>query len=105
LHLAWSKPCAVTVVEGRARFHVDGGTVELGPGSVVHFPAGTQETFEPLGQVRLVVAYTPGGVDKFFAEAGEPAKSREIPPTPEAPPDIEQLVAVAQRYGVRLLPP
>jgi quercetin dioxygenase-like cupin family protein len=95
----------VTVVDGRARFHVDGDTVELGPGSVVHFPAGTQETFEPLGQVRLVVTYTPGGVDKFFAEAGEPAKSREIPPTPEAPPDIEQLVAVAQRHGVHLLPP
>jgi quercetin dioxygenase-like cupin family protein len=95
----------VTVVDGRARFRVDGDTVELGPGSVLHFPAGTQETFEPLGQVRLVVTYTPGGVDKFFAEAGEPTKSREIPPTPDAPPDIEQLVAIAQRYGVRLLPP
>ncbi len=79
--------------------------MELGPGSVIHFPAGTRETFEPLGQVRLIVAYMPGGIDKFFAEAGEPAKSREIPPAPESPPDFDHLAAPAQQHGLRLLPP
>ena len=94
----------VTVLEGRARFHIGGDTVELGPGSVVYFPAGTQETFEPIGRVRLAVAYTPGGIDRFFAEAGEPARSRAIPPAPE-PPDFEHLAAVAGRHGLHLLPP
>jgi hypothetical protein len=95
----------VTVIDGTARFHIDGDTVELGPGSVAHFPAGTQETFEPLGHVRLVITYTPGGIDKFFAQAGEPATSRQVPPPPTSPPDFEHLAALAQRHGLRLLPP
>src|SRR5438093_2811664 len=41
----------VRVLEGSARFHVGDETVELGPGSVVFYPAGTQEPFEPVGQV------------------------------------------------------
>jgi hypothetical protein len=46
-----------------------------------------------------------GGIEKFFAEAGEPAKSRAIPPAPQSPPDLEQLVVIAARYGLHLLPP
>jgi quercetin dioxygenase-like cupin family protein len=95
----------VTVLDGRARFHIGSDTVELGPGDVVHFPAGTQETFEPIGQVRIVVTYTPGGLDKFFAEAGEPAQTRAIPPPPASPPDVEHLTAIAGRHGLHLLPP
>jgi mannose-6-phosphate isomerase-like protein (cupin superfamily) len=95
----------VIVMDGRARFHIEGGTVEAGPGSVLYFPAGTQERFEPLGQVRLAVTYIPGGIDKFFAEAGEPARSREVPPAPESPPDLDSLAALAEGYGLHLLPP
>jgi quercetin dioxygenase-like cupin family protein len=95
----------VTVLDGRARFHIGGDTAELGPGAVVYFPAGTQETFEPIGQVRIAVTYTPGGIDKFFAEAGEPAQTRAIPPAPSSPPDFERLAAIAGKHGLRLLPP
>jgi len=31
------------VLEGRARFHADGETHEAGPGSIFHFPEGTEE--------------------------------------------------------------
>jgi len=70
----------VYVVEGKARFHVAGETIEAGPGAVLHFPEGTEETFEPIGQVKLVIVYTPGGMDRFFKEAGSPhnaARSRQ----------------------------
>ena len=50
----------VYVIEGNARFHADGETFEAGPGAVLHFPEGTEETFEPIGQVKLLTAYTPG---------------------------------------------
>ncbi len=95
----------VTVLEGRARFHIGDETVELGPGAAVFFPAGTQETFEPIGQVKTLVAYTPGGIDKFFAEVGERASTREIPPPPEGPPDFAHLAEVAERNGLRLIGP
>jgi quercetin dioxygenase-like cupin family protein len=94
------------VVEGNVRFHSEGGTFEAGPGSVVHFPAGTEETFEPVGgTVRLLLTYTPGGIDRFFKEAGEPAQRREVPPPMEGPPDFERLDAIARKHGLELRMP
>jgi hypothetical protein len=51
------------------------------------------------------VIYTPGGMDKFFAEAGEPAQRRAVPPPSDAPPDIERLGAIAQKHGLQLKVP
>jgi quercetin dioxygenase-like cupin family protein len=95
----------VYVIEGTARFHADGETFEAGPGAVLHFPEGTEETFEPIGQVKLLTVYTPGGMDRFFKQAGEPAQRREIPPPSDAPPDLERLVAIAEKHGLELRVP
>ena len=92
----------VYVAEGRARFHADGETFEAGPGTLLHFPAGTEETFEPIGQVKLVTVYAPGGMDRFFKEYGEPAERREVPPPMEGPPDLERLNAIAEKHGLEL---
>ena len=78
---------------------------EAGPGSFFHIPEGTWENFEPLEQTRLLVIYTPGGMDKFFEEAGEPAERREIPPPSDAPPDLERLTAIAEKHGLELRVP
>jgi hypothetical protein len=48
------------------------------------------------------VIYTPGGMDKFFAEAGEPAQRRELPPPSETPPDLERLARIAEKHRLRL---
>ena len=95
------------VLEGRARFHADGETFEAGPGSIVHFPEGTEETFEPIGEtpLRLLGVYAPGGIDRFFKEAGEPAQRREVPPASEGPPDLERLGAIADKHGLELRVP
>src|SRR5437588_3315098 len=91
------------LVEGRARYHVEGQTLEVGPGAVLYFPRGTEETFEPLGgPVRVLNTYTPGGIDKFFREFGEPAARREIPPPMTAPPDIARLAALGEKYGLHV---
>lgn len=93
------------ILEGTARCHLDGQTVDVGPGSVVYLPRGTQETFEPTSTLRLLAVYQPGGMDRFFAEAGEPAARREVPPPPAAPPDVERLAGIGARYGLKLLAP
>ncbi len=94
----------VYVLEGNVRFHIEDDTVEAEPGSFLYFPAGTLETFEPTGDgpAKLLFIYTPGGIDRFFVEVGEPAKVREVPPPSESPPDIERIVAVGARYGLDL---
>ncbi|NUU25901.1 MAG: cupin domain-containing protein [Streptomycetaceae bacterium] len=94
----------VYVAEGSIKYHIDGKTFDGNPGSVFHIPAGTVENFEPTSTVRLVVTYTPGGIDKFFAEAGEPAQSRTVPPPSDTPPDFERFKAIGARHGIEMLP-
>jgi mannose-6-phosphate isomerase-like protein (cupin superfamily) len=95
----------VYVLEGTIRYHIDGDVVEGGPGSFFYIPEGTEENFEPTSEARMLVIYAPGGMDRFFEEAGEVAGSREIPPTPEGPPDLEAMTAIAARYGLELRAP
>ncbi|MFI9236992.1 cupin domain-containing protein [Streptomyces sp. NPDC053079] len=95
---------SVYVIEGTLRYHIGDETVEGGPGSFFHIPEGTLERFEPTSTVRLLVTYTPGDVDKFFAEAGEPAQRRELPPRSEAPPDVDRLIEIGKRHGIEMQP-
>lgn len=95
----------VHVVEGRARFHANGQTIEAGPGAILYFPQGVEETFEPIGQVKLMTVYSPGGMDRFFKEFGEPAERLEAPPPMEGPPDLERLGAIAAKHGLDIRVP
>jgi quercetin dioxygenase-like cupin family protein len=93
---------AVYVLEGTLSYRIADQTFEAGPGTCIVIPAGTWETFEPRGTVRMLGIYTPGGMDKFFAEAGEPAARNEIPPPLTAPPDVEKLAAIGAKHGLQL---
>jgi quercetin dioxygenase-like cupin family protein len=90
----------VYVLSGKLRYHIGGETFDGGPGSIFHIPAGTLEAFEPVEESRILVTYAPGGIEQFFTEAGEPAGSQELPPPLDAPPDLQQLAAIASRYGM-----
>jgi quercetin dioxygenase-like cupin family protein len=96
---------SVYVLEGRLRYHIGEETIEGGPGSFFHIPEGTVEFFEPTEELRVLVTYTPGGIEGFFAEAGEPAQSPGLPPPPDAPPDVERLASIAGRYGMEIQAP
>lgn len=92
---------SVYVMEGTVRFHVDDETHEAGPGAFFHFPAGTVETFEPVTTTKLLLVYQPGGIDQFFAEVGDPAPVRELPPPMQTPPDLEMIARIGERYGMQ----
>jgi quercetin dioxygenase-like cupin family protein len=96
---------AVYVLEGTVVYHIGDEAIEGGPGSFFYVPEGTWENFEPTSTMRVLVIYAPGGIDGFFAEAGEEASSREIPPPPDSQPDPEELAAIGARYGVGIEPP
>jgi quercetin dioxygenase-like cupin family protein len=96
---------SVYVIEGKLRYHIGDDVVEGGPGSFFYVPEGTKENFEPLEQSRLLVIYTPGGIDGFFAEAGEPAQANELPPPSDTPPDLERMVEIGRRYGMEIEAP
>jgi quercetin dioxygenase-like cupin family protein len=97
----------VYVVEGAVTYHIAGETVEGGPGSIFHIAPGTIENFEPGGSepIKVLVTYTPGGIEDFFREIGEPALSYAMPPPATSPPDFPAIVAAAARYGMVIQPP
>jgi quercetin dioxygenase-like cupin family protein len=96
---------SVYVLEGKVSYHIGDETFEGGPGAFFHVAAGTVENFEPIEETRVLVTYTPGGIEKFFAEAGEPASGPGLPPPPDGPPDIERIASIAAQYGMDIQPP
>ena len=96
---------SVYVLEGTVRYQIGEETIEGGPGSFFHVPEGIWENFQPTTDARLLVFYRPGGIDRFFAEAGEPAQAREVPPPAAAPPDFERIVAIGERHGMAFKAP
>jgi quercetin dioxygenase-like cupin family protein len=96
---------SVYVLEGRLRYHIGDQELDGPAGTFFHIPAGTLENFEPTEECRLLVTYTPGGIERFFAEAGEPAAGPGLPPAPEGPPDIERLASIGSRYGLEIRQP
>ncbi len=103
-HIHHSVTETVYVVDGTLTYQIDGNKIEGGPGSLFRIPADTLERFEPTSALRVVVTYEPGGIDKFFAEAGEPAERHELPPAPTSPPDVERMIKIGARYGLEFQP-
>ncbi|HEX4864473.1 MAG TPA: cupin domain-containing protein [Acidimicrobiales bacterium] len=95
------------IIEGTALYQYNGEKREARAGTVLYFPKGTVETFEPVGATPLKVLsiYMPGGIDKFFGEAGEPAARREVPPAMTSAPDLARLAEIGSRYGLELQAP
>lgn len=93
----------VYVLDGRVRYFIGDDAVDAGPGAMIHLPAGVVERFEATTRAELLVTYSPGGIEHFFAEVGEPAPRREVPPPPTTPPDVDRLADIGARYGMKIL--
>lgn len=98
---------SVYVLEGQVRYHIGGEAYEGGPGTFFYIPPGIEENFEPASNepIRILVLYTPGGIDNFFTEVGEPAEAHELPPPSDTPPDLERIASVAAKYGMHITVP
>lgn len=55
------------------------------------------------GTAHLYVIASPGGIEGFFRDLGEPAAALELP-APSAP-DVPAVVSTAARYGISILRP
>jgi quercetin dioxygenase-like cupin family protein len=93
------------VLDGELDVHIGDETVPAREGSHFYFPAGTREWFDATTTASVLLAYTPGGIEKFFAEVGERALTRGLPPPSDVPPDFERIIAVAAQHGMDIQPP
>jgi quercetin dioxygenase-like cupin family protein len=93
------------VLEGEFEFQVerDGELqpIRARPGDMVSVPAGLGHAFRAMSAepARLLILSTPGGLDRFFADAGEPAATA-IPPRSPANFDRPRFEAATNRYKI-----
>ena len=94
------------VVDGRITVWLDGELSEAGSGDVVWLPRGSQHAFRvDSEQARIVGLSLPGGHERFFQLAGEPASAFDLAAIPAAEPDLERMASAAAQARVEILGP
>lgn len=100
------------VLEGSLEVHVrDLPPVRLQVGESANVPANAPHSFRNPGDVpaRLLCTVVPSGLEKFFAEFGDPVPTRTSPAPPlsdaEREDRLRRALAKAPDYGMEILPP
>ncbi len=92
---------SVTVLVGDERIEADAGDFVFAPRGTPHAYVVTSE------RARMLVTFSPGGVEEFFVQAGVPDDGSGVPPAAamQAPPEPEELARAVARYGVEIVGP
>lgn len=91
------------ILEGKFSFLNGDTQIEASAGHFVYIPKGTWHTFKNISdkQGKLLTLISPGGLEAFFEEIGEPADTRQTPP-PVDPGIVEKIMALAPRYHMEI---
>ena len=100
------------VLEGAIDVHLrDLPPVRLDAGESVNIPANAPHSFRNVAQApaRLLCTVSPSGLEKFFAEFGDPVPTRtsQAPHLSDAERQerLQRAMAKAPGYGMEILPP
>ena len=82
----------------------DKGLLRAKPDAVAFVPKGTVHRFRCVGEHsgRILLVYTPGGIEGFFRESGRPAV-RDGPAPPLDSEEITRTEKAGQRYGLEVV--
>lgn len=108
VHLHVGETEGFYVIEGDVTFLIGDERIPGAAGDFAFAPVGVSHAFRfESAQARMLVLCTPGaaGHEGLFRAIGEPAITREIPPPPDAPPDLDRLARLAARHGTTILGP
>lgn len=105
LHVHHREDESFWVLEGEVTMRCGDESFRAGPGAFVFLPRDVPHTFVVEGDApaRMLTLLTPGGGEGMFIEGGRPAEGDGLPPA--APPDIERLKRVSERYGAEIVGP
>ena len=89
------------VLDGTFEIRIGEDVHALGPGGFAYAPRGTVHNFRNTAATpsRVLVGFTPGGMEGFFRDSGRPALD-DGPAPPVDADEIGRTLAAAERYGV-----
>jgi mannose-6-phosphate isomerase-like protein (cupin superfamily) len=89
------------VVDGTFEIRIGDEVHSVGPGGFAYAPRGTLHNFRNTAEApsRILVGFTPGGMEGFFRESGRPATD-DGPAPPVDGDEIARTMAAATKYGV-----
>jgi mannose-6-phosphate isomerase-like protein (cupin superfamily) len=95
------------VREGTLAIRAGDRTFNVSPGDFVYIPRGTVHclTNTGNGRARMLVTFTPAGMEKFFEEAFYPAGDRSVGPPLMSEELLSRLIGAASTNGLEFLPP
>lgn len=90
------------VMQGEMNFFVGDKTFNAKTGDWVFLPRNIQHTFQVVTPTaEVLINLTPGGFENFFIEMSEPAQALVIPPKPAGPPDVQKIIEISSKYGIK----
>src|ERR687894_1795604 len=89
------------VIDGTFEIRIGEEVHTLGPGGFAYAPRGTVHNFRNTADTpsRVLVGFTPGGMEGFFRESGRPAVDDGPAPALDEE-EVRRTVAAAPKYGV-----
>lgn len=92
------------VLEGTFEIQLGEQVIECEPGAFAFAPKGTVHRFRCVGQEtgRILVFFTPAGIEGFFREAGTPAVG-DGPAPPLDAAEIARTGIAGDRYGLQVV--
>ncbi len=95
------------IVEGQCSIRLGDQTVNAAAGDFVNVPRGIVHCFrnEGTSTMRMVLTYSPSGIEKFFEETLEPALDRRSGPPPNIQELADRFVAAGPKYGIEFFAP
>ncbi len=87
------------ILEGNLTYWVGDQTFQVSAGDFIHIPRGTVHAFKNgISPAKLLVTFSPAGIEKFFQEVGEPVIDRTAQP-PRLTEEVKARAKVAEANG------
>ena len=89
------------VLDGTFEIRMGDEVHAVGPGGFAFVPRGTLHHFRNTAATpsRILLGFTPGGIEGFFRESGQPATNDGPAPSVDAA-EIARMAAAAPKYGI-----
>lgn len=93
------------VLEGAIDIQMGGKIVQATSGDFVHIPCGTVHSFRNTGSdtARMLLIFSPGGIERFFEETLEPVQDRSADPPDNMDVVVARYVDAAPRHGLEFV--